>query len=389
MFEERLLSIEFETATPIKSLLVIQEVTFMPTRSHNFFAGPAVLPVSVLEETRDAVLDFANLGISIMEISHRDKAFDKVIQEAQQDALALMGLSAQDYSVIFLGGGASLQFAMVPMNFLHKKADYINTGEWSSKAIKEAKMVGEVVEAASSKATNFNQLPKEFNFSPDADYVHITTNNTIFGTEWKKIPDTGSVPLIADMSSDMLGVVREFGKFSLIYAGAQKNLGPAGVVMVIVKKAWMEAKGKPNVPTMLKYKTHVDAASLSNTPPALPVFVVGRTLKWIIKEGGLEKIQARNEKKAKLIYDIFDAYPTFYKGTVVNKEDRSLMNITWTMAKPELEEKFLTEAKSRKMLGLKGHRSVGGCRASVYNACPVESIEALAKFMEEFYKANK
>ena len=389
MFEERLLSIEFETATPIKSLLVIQEVTFMPTRSHNFFAGPAVLPVSVLEETRDAVLDFANLGISIMEISHRDKAFDKVIQEAQQDALALMGLSAQDYSVIFLGGGASLQFAMVPMNFLHKKADYINTGEWSSKAIKEAKMVGEVVEAASSKATNFNQLPKEFNFSQDADYVHITTNNTIFGTEWKKIPDTGSVPLIADMSSDMLGVVREFGKFSLIYAGAQKNLGPAGVVMVIVKKAWMEAKGKPNVPTMLKYKTHVDAASLSNTPPALPVFVVGRTLKWIIKEGGLEKIQARNEKKAKLIYDIFDAYPTFYKGTVVNKEDRSLMNITWTMAKPELEEKFLTEAKSRKMLGLKGHRSVGGCRASVYNACPIESIEALAKFMEEFYKANK
>jgi phosphoserine aminotransferase len=390
MFERDFFSCDLDTsATFNKSHFVIWEVVSMPTRSHNFFAGPAILPVSVLEETKDAVLDFSNLGVSIMEISHRDKAFEKVIQEAQQDALTLMGLSAQDYSVIFLGGGASLQFAMVPMNFLHKKADYINTGEWSSKAIKEAKMVGEVVEAASSKATNFNQLPREFRFSPDADYVHITTNNTIFGTEWKNIPDTGNVPFIADMSSDMLGVVREFGKFSLIYAGAQKNLGPAGVVMIVLNKAWMEAKGKPNVPTLLKYKTHVDAASLSNTPPVLPIFVVGRTLKWIMKEGGLEKIQARNEKKAKLIYDIFDAYPSFYKGTVVNKEDRSLMNITWTMPTPQIEEKFLSEAKARKMLGLKGHRSVGGCRASLYNACPVESVEALAKFMEEFYKANK
>jgi len=372
-----------------ESLLKIEEVLPMPARSHNFFAGPAILPVPVLEETRDAIMDFANLGISIMEISHRDKAFEKVIQEAQQDALALMGLSPQEYSVVFLGGGASLQFAMVPMNFLHKKADYINTGEWSSKAIKEAKLMGEVVEVASSKSTNFNQLPKEIKFSPDADYVHITTNNTIFGTEWKKIPDTGTVPVIADMSSDMLGVVRDFKKFSLIYAGAQKNLGPAGVVMVVINKAWMEAKGKTNVPTMLKYKTHVDAASLSNTPPVLPVFVVGRTLKWIIREGGLEKVQARNEKKAKLIYDVFDAHPTFYKGAVACKEDRSLMNITWTLPTPEIEEKFLGEAKTKKMLGLKGHRSVGGCRASLYNACPIESVEALAKFMEEFYKANK
>ncbi len=361
----------------------------MPTRSHNFFAGPAILPITVLEETKDAVMDFANLGVSIMEVSHRDKAFEKVIQEAQQDALTLMGLSAQEYSTVFLGGGASQQFAMVPMNFLHKKADYINTGEWSSKAIKEAKMIGDVVEVASSKSTNFNQLPKDVKFSPDSDYVHITTNNTIFGTEWKKIPDTGNIPLIADMSSDMLGIRRDFGKFSLIYAGAQKNLGPAGVVMLVIKKAWMEAKGKTNVPAMLKYKTHVDAGSLYNTPPVLPIYVVGRTLKWILKEGGLEKIQSRNEKKAKLIYDIFDAYPTFYKGTVVCKEDRSLMNITWTMPTPEIEEKFLTEAKAKRMLGLKGHRSVGGCRASVYNACPVESVEALAKFMEEFYKTNK
>jgi phosphoserine aminotransferase len=376
-------------ATFIKSLPVIEEVTIMPIRSHNFFAGPAILPVSVLEETRDAVMDFANLGVSIMEISHRDKAFEKVIQEAQQDALTLMGLSAQDYYVIFVGGGASMQFAMVPLNFLHKKADYINTGEWASKAIKEAKMLGEVVEAGSSKATNFNQLPRELKFSPDADYVHITTNNTIFGTEWKNIPDVGSVPYIADMSSDMLGIKRDFSKFSLIYAGAQKNLGPAGVTMVVIKKAWMEAKAKTSIPTLLRYKTHVDGASLYNTPPVLPVYVVGRTLKWIMKEGGLDAIQSRNEKKAKLIYDVFDAYPGFYKGTVVNKEDRSLMNITWTMPTPEIEEKFLSEAKAKKMLGLKGHRSVGGCRASVYNACPVASIEALVKFMEEFHKANK
>jgi phosphoserine aminotransferase len=358
-------------------------------RAHNFFAGPAVLPLSVVEETRDAVMDFANIGVSIMEISHRDKAFEKVVVEAQADALSLMGLSAQDYAVIFLGGGASLQFAMLPLNFLHKKADYVNTGEWASKALKEAKIIGEVVEVASSKATNFNQLPKNIKYSVDADYVHITTNNTIYGTEWKTDPNVGDVPLAADMSSDILSIRRDFAKYSLIYAGAQKNLGPSGVAMVVIKKAWMETKAKQNLSSMLKYKTHVDAGSLYNTPPVLPVFVVGRTLKWIIREGGLDAIQARNQKKAKLIYDIFDAYPNFYKSAVAVKEDRSLMNITWNLPTPELEEKFITEAKAKKMLGLKGHRSVGGMRASVYNACPMESVELLAKFMEEFYKANK
>ena len=358
-------------------------------RAHNFFAGPAVLPLSVVEETRDAVMDFAGIGVSIMEISHRDKAFEKVVVEAQADALALTGLSADEYAVIFLGGGASFQFAMVPMNFLQKKADYVNTGEWASKAVKEAKLLGEVTEVASSKATNFNQLPKNIKYSSDADYVHITTNNTIFGTQWKTDPDVGTVPLIADMSSDMLSMKRDFKKYSLFYAGAQKNLGPAGVVMVVIKKAWMEAKAKQNLPSMLKYKTHVDAGSLYNTPPCMPIFVVGRTLKWIIKEGGLEAIQARNQKKAKLIYDIFDAHPEFFKGSVVNKEDRSLMNVTWNLPTPELEEKFIAEAKPKKMLGLKGHRSVGGMRASIYNACPMESVELLAKFMEEFYKANK
>jgi phosphoserine aminotransferase len=358
-------------------------------RAHNFFAGPAVLPLSVIEETRDAVMDFSGLGVSIMEISHRDKAFEKVVTEAQADALSIMGLSADEYAVVFLGGGASLQFAMVPMNFLQKKADYVNTGEWASKAIKEAKLIGETIEVASSKATNFNQIPKNIKFSGDADYVHITTNNTIFGTQWKQDPDVGDVPLISDMSSDMLGIKRNFKKYSLVYAGAQKNLGPSGIVMVVIKKAWMEAKAKQNVPSMLKYKTHVDAGSLYNTPPCLPLFVIGRTLKWIIKEGGLEAVQARNEKKAKLLYDLFDAYPNFYKGNVVNKEDRSLMNVTFNLPTPELEEKFIADAKPLKMLGLKGHRSVGGMRASIYNACPMESVELLAKFMEEFYKANK
>ncbi len=361
----------------------------MATRSHNFFAGPAVLPYSVLEESRDAIMDFANLGVSILEVSHRSKEFDAVILDAQKDALAIMGLSPDEYSVVFLGGGASLQFAMVPMNFLYKKADYVITGEWATKAAKEAKLFGEVVEAASSKETKFNQIPKSITFSKDADYVHITTNNTIYGTEWKTIPDVGSLPLVADMSSDMLSRKIDFSKFSLIYAGAQKNIGPAGVVMVVIKKKWMEEKAKDNIPSMLKYKIHVEKQSVYNTPPVYAVYVLGKTLKWIIKEGGVEALQIRNEKKARMIYDVIDAHSDFYKGTVVVKEDRSLMNITWNLPTPELEDKFVSEAKAKKMLGLKGHRSVGGIRASVYNACPIESIELLAKFMEEFYKANK
>jgi phosphoserine aminotransferase len=358
-------------------------------RAHNFFAGPAILPVPVLEETRDAVMDFAGLGVSIMEISHRDKVYEKVVTEAQADALALMGLSADEYSVIFLGGGATTQFALVPLNFLQKKADYVNTGEWASKAIKEAKTLGEITEVASSKESKFTFIPKNIKYSGDADYVHITTNNTIYGTQWKTDPDVGSVPLVADMSSDILGIKRDFKKYSLMYAGAQKNIGPAGVVMVVIKKAWMEAKGKQNIPSIFKYKTHVDAGSLANTPPALPLFVLGRTLKWLIGKGGIEAIHTQNEKKAKLLYDVIDAYPNFYKGTVTVKEDRSWMNVTFVLPTPELEEKFIAEAKPKKMLGLKGHRSVGGMRASIYNACPVESVEFLAKFMEEFYKANK
>jgi phosphoserine aminotransferase len=281
-----------------------------------------------------------------------------------------------------------MQFAMIPMNFLHTKADYVVTGEWAMKAAKEARLFGEVREAASSKETKFNQIPKNIVYSKDADYVHITTNNTIYGTEWKTTPDVGNVPLVADMSSNIFSRTVDFKKYSLMYAGAQKNIGPAGVTMVVIKKQWLEAKSKDNIPSMLKYKTHVEKLSLFNTPPVFAVYVLGKTMKWIIREGGLEVIRKRNEKKAKLIYDVIDAHPDFYRGSVVVKEDRSLMNITWTLPTTELEDKFLSEAKAKKMLGLKGHRSIGGIRASVYNACPMDSAEFLAKFMEEFYSAN-
>jgi len=366
------------------------------TRAHNFSAGPAVLPIQVIEETANAVLNFNNSGMSIMEVSHRAKDFDNVMKEAQSDCLKLMNLSPEEYYVMFLGGGASLQFLMVPYNFLHKKADYINTGVWSKKAIKEAKsMAGifncELNVAASSEDKNFNYIPTEFKFSPDADYVHLTTNNTIYGTEWKdNIPDTKGVPLIADMSSDMFAMKRDFSKYSLIYAGAQKNIGPAGVTMVVIKKQWAEENARKEVPTMLFYKTHYDNESMFNTPPCLPVFVVSRTFKWIMAQGGLEAVQKNNEMKSKLLYDAIDAHSDFYKGAVTNPKDRSLMNVTFNCVKPELEAKFIAEAKERyNMTNLKGHRSVGGIRASIYNACPVDTIKALIKFMEEFYKENK
>ncbi len=359
-------------------------------RAHNFSAGPAILPVEVLEATSKAVLDYNDLGMSIMEMSHRSKEYDVVFKEAQSDALKIMGLSPDEYTVLFLGGGASLQFLMIPMNFLSNSADYINTGAWSKKAIKEAKWVGKVNVAASSDEKNFNYIPKQYNFDPNADYVHITTNNTIYGTEWKSIPETGNVPLVADMSSDIFSHEMDFSKFSLIYAGAQKNIGPAGVTMIVLKNSWLEAKGKADAPTMLNYKTHTEKESMFNTPPCLPVYVVGQTFKWIQKQGGLKAIEERNIAKAQLLYDYIDANLDFYRGAVANKEDRSLMNVTWNLNTPELEAKFIAEAKARyNMTNLKGHRSVGGCRASIYNACPKESVEALVKFMEEFKKENK
>jgi len=360
------------------------------SRAFNFSAGPAVLPVEVLEEAREAAFDYKGKGISVMEMSHRSKEYDEIFTEAQADCLKLMGLSSDEYSVLFLGGGASLQFLMIPMNFLKTSADYINTGAWSKKAIKEANWVGKANVIASSEETTYNFIPKDYTITPGADYLHITTNNTIYGTEWKDLPDAGDVPMIADMSSDIFAVQRDFSKFNLIYAGAQKNIGPAGATLVVIKNSWLEENQKDNVPTMLNYKTHVDKGSLFNTPPAFPVYVVGRTFKWIMKQGGLDKIQENNEKKAGLLYDFIDANPDFYMGTIKNKEDRSLMNVCWNLKTPELEAKFIEQALERyQMKNLKGHRSVGGIRASIYNACPNEWIEALVKFMDEFMKENK
>lgn len=359
-------------------------------RAYNFAPGPAVLPVEVLEETSKAVLDFNNLGISIMEISHRSKDFDALIKETQSLVLQIMGLSQEDYSVLLLGGGASLQFLMVPMNFLRNEADYVNTGAWSKKAIKEAQWVGKTNVVASSEEAKFTFIPKGIKFTPEADYVHITTNNTIYGTEWKEIPDTGGIPLVADMSSDFLGIPRNFSKFSLIYAGAQKNVGPAGVTIVVINKKWLEEKGNPNAPTMLNYSTHVKNDSLFNTPPCVNIFVVNRTLKWITKQGGVEAVYQQNLKKANLLYDFFDANSDFWITPVKNKEDRSIMNVVVNLPTPELEAKFIEEAKAKhNMTNLKGHRSVGGIRVSIYNACPLQWVEDLVKFMEVFTKENK
>lgn len=357
-------------------------------RAHNFNAGPAVLPFSVIEEAKEGIYNFNNSGMSILEISHRTKDFDKVIIEAEEDMLKLMGLSPADYTVIFVGGGASTQFAMVPMNFMKTKAEYVVTGVWAKKALKEAKILGNAVSIASSEADNFTYIPKEFKVSPDADYVHITTNNTIYGTEWGYTPEVGNVPLIADMSSDMLSRELDYTKYKLIYAGAQKNIGPAGVVAVVVDKAWAEANAKTGLPTMFLYDTHIKNKSLYNTPPVYAIYVLGLTMKWALQQGGLGAIHENNKKKAGVIYDVIDAYPDFYKGAVTVKEDRSLMNITFVLQNKDLEGKFIEEAKALNMVGLKGHRSVGGMRASTYNACPLESCQALAQFMESFRKAN-
>ncbi len=361
-------------------------------RAHNFSAGPAVLPLEVVEQTSKAALDYNGLGMSIMEMSHRSKEFEAVIKEAQADCLKLMELSNQDYSVLFLGGGASMQFAMVAMNFMHKKVDYVNTGVWATKAYKEAKIIAtegiEVNEIASSSDKNFNYIPQNIAYSKDADYCHITTNNTIYGTEWRELPNTGSVPLIVDMSSDLFAQRYDFSKCSLIYAGAQKNIGPSGVTLVVIKNSFMETANS-KLPTMLKYVTHAKEDSMFNTPPCLPIFVVNRTFKWIMKQGGIDAIQSNNIIKANYIYDKIDSRNDFYKGSVVNPKDRSLMNITFNLPSEDLENKFINEAKALNMIGLKGHRLVGGVRASTYNALPNESAISLSEFMEQFYQNNK
>jgi phosphoserine aminotransferase len=364
----------------------------MPTdRIFNFSAGPAVLPESVLKRSQEAVWNVAGSGIGIMEHSHRGKVFDKIIEEAEQACRQLAGIP-DNYRVLFLQGGASLQFSMVPMNFLpsDRTADYLLTGVWAQKAVKEAKVLGGKVHlAASSESTNFDRIPKpeEIRYSANPVYVHITTNNTIYGTQWRSEPAVpAGAPLIADASSDMYSRPIDVTRYGLIYAGAQKNLGPSGVVLVIIRDDLVEA-GPKTLPTMLQYRTHASEKSLYNTPPTFGIYVMGEVFKWIQAEGGLEAMEEKNEAKAKLLYDYIDQ-SDFFRGTV-QPDSRSRMNVCFRAPTEELETKFISEATKRGLDGLKGHRSVGGMRASIYNACPRAAVESLVAFMKEFELANR
>jgi len=353
-----------------------------------FNAGPAVLPEPVLESTSKAVLNFAGTGMSIMEVSHRSKPFEELLNKTIDLMKKVLGIP-DNYKVLFLQGGASLQFSMVPMNLLGEGqvADYIDTGTWSSKAIKEAKKVGKINIAASTKEEKYTRIPKasELKLTENAAYCHLTSNNTIYGSQWKSFPDTGNVPKVCDMSSDILSRKIDVSDFGLIYAGAQKNAGPAGVTLVIIREDLI-GKAPESIPTMLDYKIHAENNSLYNTPPCIGIFVVHEVLSWIENIGGISGMEKINEEKAGIIYDILDS-SSFYRGTV-NKDSRSLMNIPFRLPTEELEEKFIKEASSRKLLGLKGHRSVGGIRASMYNALPVEGAKKLAELMLEFEKKN-
>ena len=334
-------------------------------------------------------MDFDGLGMSIIETSHRAKPYDKIHNQAKADILELMGLG-DDYEVLFIQGGASLQFAMIPLNFATKEhlGSYALSGSFASKAYDEAKLLGVGEIAASTKEENFKRVPRqnELKISPNAAYFHICNNNTIYGTEYHYIPETGGVPLFADMSSDMLSRPCDFKKFSLIYAGVQKNLGPAGVVLVVVRRSLVE-KSLETLPTMLRYDTFYKKNSLYNTPPTFSIYVVGKVAAWIKAQGGLEEMQKRNAKKAELIYNAIDESDGFYKGHA-EKDSRSFMNVTFRLPNEELEKKFVAEALENNLSGVKGHRSVGGMRASVYNAMPIEGAESLADFMNKFRKAN-
>ena len=355
-------------------------------KKHNFSAGPSILPREVIENTAQAVLDFNGMGLSVLEISHRSKDFQAVLDEAVALFKELLNIP-EGYSVIFVGGGASMQFCMIPYNFLEKKAAYLNTGVWSKKAIKEAKAFGEVVEVASSAATTFNYIPKDYTIPEDADYFHITSNNTIYGTEIRKDLDS-PVPMIADMSSDIFSRPVDVSKYICIYGGAQKNLAPAGATFVIVKDDALN-KVSRYIPTMLNYQTHVDGGSMFNTPPVLPIYSALQTLRWIKKEGGVEEMQRRAKERADLLYGEIDRNKLF-RATIADPEDRSYMNICFVMNDEykELEPEFMKFATERGMVGIKGHRSVGGFRASCYNAMPLESVQALVDCMQEFEKLH-
>jgi phosphoserine aminotransferase len=350
-------------------------------KKYNFYAGPCILPREVIENTAKQILDFNGIGLSIMEISHRSKEFQAVMDEAQALVKELLDVP-EGYSVVFLGGGASLQFMQIPANFLIKKAAYLNTGTWAKKAQKEAKHFGEVVEVASSADANYTYYPKDFEVPADADYLHITTNNTIYGTELRKDLDV-KVPLIADMSSDIMSRPVDVSKYTAIYAGAQKNMGPAGVTCIIVKDD-MLGKAPRELPTMIDYRTHVEKGSMFNTPPVMSVYGVMETLRWVKAQGGVKEMDRRAKERAELVYGEIDRNKLFH-GTV-KEEDRSLMNICFVMNDEykELEKPFLDFATERGMVGIKGHRSVGGFRASCYNAQTMEGVKALVQTMKDF-----
>jgi phosphoserine aminotransferase len=359
----------------------------MAHRIFNFSAGPATLPLEVMETVQQELLDYRGTGMSVMEMSHRSPEYDDINESCIALFREVLGLD-DSYHVLFVGGGASTQFALVPMNFLPKggTAAYVDTGSWSSKAIKEAKALGSVHLAGSSKESNYNYIPADLDLPGDAAYLHITSNNTIFGTQYQSFPDTGNIPLVCDMSSDIASRRHDFTKFDLIYAGAQKNLGPAGVTVVIIKQSFLDKCADGN-PTMFDYRTHADKKSLYNTPPAFPIYVVKLVMEWIKNRGGLEAIEKANFEKKELVYQLLDKYPDYYKGTV-KPDSRSWMNITFRLPSEDLEKKFIAEAKAAGMSGLKGHRSVGGVRVSTYNAQSLKGIQTLAQFMEDFKSKN-
>jgi phosphoserine aminotransferase len=372
----------------LKSDTHLFQEEIMTERIYNFSAGPAVLPLTVLEEAQRDLLALPGVGMSIVEISHRSKAFDEIILGAESDIRKLAGVP-DNYQVLFLQGGASLQFSMVPMNILPAggKTDYVVTGSWSEKAVKEAQKIGTVNIAATTKSENFTRTPRqdELKLDPEAAYVHITTNETIHGVEWKYDPNVGDVPMVADASSDIFNGPVNVDKYALIYAGAQKNLAPAGVTLVIIRDD-MLARSPAGLHTMLDYNTHAKERSLYNTPPVFSIYVMRLVLKWLLAEGGLEGIKTRNEEKAGILYDTIDA-TDFYRGHA-HPESRSLMNVTFRLPNEELEKQFVSEATKAGLDGLKGHRSVGGIRASIYNAFPREGVEALVAFMKEFERTH-
>lgn len=358
------------------------------SRVYNFSAGPAVLPEEVLREAADEMLDYRGTGMSVMEMSHRSKAYDTIIKEAEADLRDLMKIP-DNYKVLFLQGGASQQFAMIPMNLMKNGvADYIVTGQWAKKAYQEASIYGKANKIASSEDKTFSYIPdcSDLPISEDADYVYICENNTIYGTKFKTLPNTKGKTLVADVSSCFLSEPVDVSKYGVIYGGVQKNIGPAGVVIVIIREDLITEDVLPGTPTMLRYKIHADNASLYNTPPAYGIYICGKVFKWLKKRGGLEAMKEYNEKKAKILYDYLDESKLF-RGTV-RKEDRSLMNVPFVTGNEELDAKFVKEAKEAGFENLKGHRSVGGMRASIYNAMPIEGVEKLVEFMRKFEAEN-